>query len=199
MPLNHAIRAQLKEVLGQAQERGWIGGRPIDQHIDHALGFAEVASSVPSVAVDLGSGGGLPAFVLAAAWSRSQWTLVESSLPKAAFLELHCANLGWSDRVAVFHGNAQSLGHDEDFRGRADLITARSLGPFSLVIETAAPLLRLGGELIVSASPDATPWPFESLASLGMSPDRLTQTSPKFHRTTQLAPAPSSPPVDGQR
>ena len=190
MYLDNADRSKLTQAFSKVQERGWIGGRDIDQHIDHALGFAAVVASVPTVAVDLGSGGGLPGLVLAAVWPRSRWTLVESSLSRAAHLELHCAHLGWSDRVVVCHSAAQSLGEDEQFRGRADLVTARSFGPPSLVTEVAAPLLRLGGELIVSAASHAAPWPTELLAAHGMSPDRLTQTVPNFHYTTQQVPAP---------
>lgn len=190
MHLNNTDRSKLAEVFSQAQERGWIGGRGIDQHIDHSLGFASVVAAAPTVAVDLGSGGGLPAIVLAATWPRSRWTLVESSLPKAAFLELQCARLGWSDRVEVRHGTAQGLGEDQAYRSQADLVTARSFGRYSLVVEAAAPLLRLGGELVASAAPDAAPWPFNELAVVGMGPDRLIRTTPKFHRATQLAPFP---------
>lgn len=137
------------------------------------------------MAVDLGSGGGLPALVLAAIWPQSRWTLVESSLPRAAFLELHCARLGWSDRMEVYQATAQSLGEQEQYQSRADLVTARSFGSPALVIEAAAPLLRPGGELVVSAAPDATPWPAKLLDPLGMAPDRLTQFPPHFHRSTR--------------
>lgn len=197
MHLDSANRARLAEVFSLAQERGWIGGREVEQHIEHSLGFASVVASVPTVAVDLGSGGGLPALVLAGLWSHSRWTLVESSLARAAFLELQCAQLGWSDRVEVRQAAARSLGQEERCRGRADLVTARSFGASPLVIEAAAPLLRLGGELIVSAAPAAAPWPSDMLAKQGMAPDRLTPSSPKFHRATKLAATPS--PGDGTR
>ncbi|MYH72623.1 MAG: hypothetical protein F4153_08630 [Acidimicrobiia bacterium] len=185
MHLNSADRSKLAGVFGQAQERGWIGGRDVDQHIEHSLGFASAVAAVPTVAVDLGSGGGLPALVLAAIWPQSRWTLVESSLPRAAFLELHCARLGWSDRVFVRQATVQSLGQQKQYQGRADLVTARSLGTPALVIEAAAPLLRSGGELVVSAAPDATPRSSELLAAHGRTPDQLTSTSPKFHRSTR--------------
>ncbi len=183
-------RLRLVEVFGQAQKRGWIGRQTIDLHIDHSLGFAAAVAGIPTIAVDLGSGGGLPALVLAAVWPRSQWTLVESSLRRAAFLEQHCASSGWSDRIVVRHVTAQNLGKQEQHRGKADLVTARSFGSSSLVIEVAAPLLRLGGQLVVSAAPDSAPWPAESLAALGLGPDRLIRTTPRFHCATQLAPCP---------
>lgn len=185
MHLDSADWAALTEVFSQAQKRGWIGPQAIDRQIDHSLGFAAVAAAVPAAAVDLGSGGGLPALVLAAVWPQSEWTLVESSLPRAAFLELHCAYLGWSERVNVLQIAAERLGENEQYRGLAELVTARSFGPPASVIKAAAPLLHPGGELIVSAAPNATPWPSELLSDHGLSPDNLTSTSPRFHRSTR--------------
>lgn len=190
MHFDSADRAALAEVFSQAQERGWIGPQAIDRQIDHSLGFAAAAAAVPAVAVDLGSGGGLPALVLAVVWPQSRWTLVESSLSRAAFLELHCARLGWSERVDVLHVAAERLGESEQYRGLADLVTARSFGPPASVVKAAAPLLRSGGELIVSAAPNATPWSSEELAKQGMAPDRLAHGPPKFHRVTKLASTP---------
>ena len=186
MRLGSADRVALTEIFGLAQERGWIGPQGIDRQISHSLGFAAAAAAVPTLAVDLGSGGGLPAFVLAAAWPQTQWTLVESSLPKAAFLELHRARLRWCERVAVVHARAESLGQDKEYLGQADLVTARSFGPPAAVIQAAVPLLRVGGELIVSAAPNATPWPTELLSGHGLSPDNLTSTTPRFHRSKKL-------------
>lgn len=183
--MNGADRTRLIAVLVQAQERGWIGPQAINRQIDHSLAFAAAVAAVPTKAVDFGSGGGLPALILAAAWPQSNWTLVESSLPRAAFLELHCARLGWYERVVVVHASAESLGQDKEILARADLVTARSFGPLSSVMPAAAPLLRLGGELIVSASPNATPWPSDMLAKQGMGPDRLTDSHPRFHRSTK--------------
>lgn len=183
--MDGADRTRLIAVLDQAQQRGWVGPQAIDRQIDHSLAFAAAVAEIPTKAVDLGSGGGLPALVLAAAWPQSTWTLVESSLPRAAFLELHCARLGWTGRVAVVHVSAESFGQDKQNLAQADLVTARSFGPPSSVIQAAAPLLRLGGELIASAAPNATPWPSELLSDHGFSPDNLTSTSPKFHRSTR--------------
>ena len=184
--ISAADRANLARIFEEAQQRGWIGGSGVDEHIEHSLGFAAVPSGVPSVAVDLGSGGGVPGLVLAAVWPQCQWTLVESSLPRAAFLELHSAHLGWSTRVKVLHTTAQQLAQDKDHQGKADLVTARSFTKFPALIQTAAPLLRPNGALVVSASPIPTPWPKTLLATHNMTPDRLTRTPPKFHHTTRL-------------
>ena len=163
-------------VFEEAQQRVWVGGQDVGEHIEHSLGFAAVVSGVPTVAVDLGSGGGVPGLVLAAVWPQCQWTLVESSLPRAAFLDLHSAHLGWSGRVNVLHTTAQALAEDKHHQGKADLVTARSFTKFPALIQAAAPLLRPGGDLIVSASPTPTPWPTNFLATHNMSPDTPTPT-----------------------
>ncbi|WP_420639435.1 16S rRNA (guanine(527)-N(7))-methyltransferase RsmG [Candidatus Poriferisocius sp.] len=186
MDLPEAERSRLSEVFRQAQERGWIGRQAVDQHIHHALGFAAVAAGPPGLAVDVGSGGGLPALVLAAVWPQSEWVLTESSLPRAAFLELQCARLGWSERVRVHHGPAQSLGGQAQFRARVDLVTARGFGSPEVIVELASQLLRVGGELVVSAAPNAVPWPPDQLRTHSMTADRLTPSSPRFHRSTRL-------------
>ncbi|MCY3967050.1 MAG: class I SAM-dependent methyltransferase [bacterium] len=186
MELDASLRLRLAQALGQAQKRGWVGKKQLDSYIDHSLGFARVMHLVPEVAVDLGSGGGLPALVLMAVWPKCRWTLVEVSLARAALLELNCVRLGWADRVEVCHADAHSLIGDVGFVGCADLVTARSFGPAETVVAAAAPLLRQGGELIVSAAPDADPWSDVMLVAHGLAPDQVTSTKPRFHHTRKL-------------
>lgn len=176
----------LTEVFSRAQQRGWIGHQDIADYLDHSLGFAHAARNQPETAIDLGSGGGIPALVLIALWPQSSWTLVEASLARAAFLELQCAQLGYGERVEVCHRDAFSLKNEKQFAEQADLVTVRSFGPVQSVIAAAAPLLRQGGELVVSAAPDASPWPESLLVSYGMSVDDIVLTRPRFHRVRKL-------------
>jgi 16S rRNA (guanine527-N7)-methyltransferase len=76
-----------------------------------------------------------------------------------------------SDRVEVVHGRAEDVGRDPRRRQTADVVTARSFGPPAVTAECAAPLLRVGGRLLVSEPPDATDrWPESDLAALGLVP-----------------------------
>jgi 16S rRNA (guanine527-N7)-methyltransferase len=75
------------------------------------------------------------------------------------------------DRVEVLHARAEDVGRDPERRGTADAVTARSFGSPAVVAECAAPLLRVGGRLLVSEPPDAPGrWPADGLAALDLSP-----------------------------
>ncbi len=117
----------------------------VDQHVADSL----VALEVPAVrgahtAADLGAGAGLPGLALAAALPECQWSLVESVKRKVAFIERAIAAMGLTNAHAV---NARA----EEWRagcGANDLVTARAVASAPVVLEYAAPLLRLGGSLV---------------------------------------------------
>ena len=162
----------LAGLLDESQRRGFIGPGSIDGHVRHALAFAEAASSPPERALDLGAGGGLPGLVLAAtAWPSASWCLLDAQLRRVTFLREAVEALGLSARVDVVARRAEDHGRVEAERFEYDLVVARSFGPPSTVVECAAPLLRLGGQLVVSEPPAATMaarWPSPHLADLGL-------------------------------
>jgi 16S rRNA (guanine527-N7)-methyltransferase len=158
--------------LTEAREQGFLGPGPVEAHLDHAAAFIEAwpGPGSPEVGVDLGSGAGLPGLVLAVAWPASRWRLVEGNRRRAHGLEAAVAALGLAERVEVAAERAEQLGRRDGWRGAHDLVTARSFGAPAVVAECAAPLLRVGGNLLVSEPPGATGgrWPAEPLALLGL-------------------------------
>ncbi|HZQ27155.1 MAG TPA: RsmG family class I SAM-dependent methyltransferase [Acidimicrobiales bacterium] len=124
----------------------------------------------PVSALDLGTGAGVPGLVLALRWPDSAWVLLDGSRRRTALLEAAVAELGVADRVAVVCGRAEQVGHDLTYRGRFDLVTARSFGPPATTAECGAPFLRPGGVLVVSEPPgdEGGRWPSEGLAELGL-------------------------------
>jgi 16S rRNA (guanine527-N7)-methyltransferase len=124
----------------------------------------------PALGIDLGSGAGVPGLALAVWWPASRWVLVDMGERRAVFLGDAVETLGVADRVTVAHRAAEEAGRDPQLRGAADLVVARSFGPPAVVAECAAPLLRVGGLLVVSEPPDLDParWPVEGLATLGL-------------------------------
>lgn len=166
-------RQALEELLLDARAAGFLGPGPVHPHIDHALGYIDVVRGLPGACVDLGSGGGVPALPLALAWPASTWHLVEAHARKAGFLERAIESLGLAARMRVVHGRAEEVGRDGSLRARADLVVARGFGPPAVVAECAAPLLRVGGHLVVSEPPhpDDTRWPVAGLDLLGLAPD----------------------------
>ena len=127
--------------------------------------------------VDLGSGGGLPGLVVACSWEEATVTLIDSSARRAAFLELAADRLDLHDRVSVVNARAEACGRDERLRGSFDGVTARSFGRPAVVAECAAPLLKVGGWLLVSEPPPSSEggppsvrWPEAPLDQLGLVP-----------------------------
>jgi 16S rRNA (guanine527-N7)-methyltransferase len=118
----------------------------IRDHVADSL----VALELPAVRAtkalaDLGSGAGFPGLPLAIALPQSTVNLIESNGRKCAFLQRTVGASAIANAATV---NARA----EEWRagvGTCDLVMARALAPLPVVAEYAAPLLRLGGTLIV--------------------------------------------------
>jgi 16S rRNA (guanine527-N7)-methyltransferase len=120
--------------------------RVLDDHLADALVALELPELRRAAAIaDLGSGAGVPGLPLAIALPAAQVALVESNGRKHAFIERAMSVCEIANGEAV-HSRAESwtAGH-----GRHDVVTARALAPLPVVAEYAAPLLRIGGSLIV--------------------------------------------------
>jgi 16S rRNA (guanine527-N7)-methyltransferase len=107
-----------------------------------ALDLVEVRSA--TAIADLGAGAGLPGLPLAIALPQSRVALVESSSRKCEFIERAVAACRLTN-AAVVNGRAEEW---RDGLTRFHLVTARALAPLDVVVEYAAPLLRIGGTLI---------------------------------------------------
>lgn len=161
--------AALEELLTEARRYGFLGPGPVRDQIARSLAFTKVMTTTPRLAVDLGSGGGVPGLVLALAWPGTRWVFVESNRRRAAWLEGAGARLGAGNRLQVLCDRAENVGRST-WRGSADLVTARSFAPPAPTAECAAPLLRLGARLLVADPPDhpSSRWPAEGLAEVGL-------------------------------
>jgi len=91
---------------------------------------------------DLGSGAGLPGLALALALPPARVTCVESVRRKAAFIEAAAEAMGL-DNVEV-----RPVRVEEWAAARLDAVCARALAPLAVLVEYAAPLLRVGGSLV---------------------------------------------------
>lgn len=120
--------------------------------LDSLAALPEIDRMAPSLAIDLGSGGGLPALPLAMARPEVSWTLVDSVGKKAAILAEFAEALGLSN-VSVIADRAEALGRDPSHRARYDLATARACAALPVLAELALPLVATGGWLLAWKGP----------------------------------------------
>jgi 16S rRNA (guanine527-N7)-methyltransferase len=123
--------------------------------------------------VDLGAGGGVPGLALAVERPDVSWVLLDADAERVAFLDTAALELGLAN-VRTVHARAEDFGRDEQARGSYDAVCARSFGRPAVVAECAAPLLRVGGAVLVSDPPDGAGerWPADGLAALGLAVGR---------------------------
>lgn len=117
----------------------------VDTHVADALVALEIGRVRDARRIaDLGSGGGFPGLVLAAAVPAANVALVEANRRKCAFLERATAEMGLANvEVVPQRAEAWKAGI-----GTRDLATARAVAPLAVLVEYAAPLLAAGGALV---------------------------------------------------
>jgi 16S rRNA (guanine527-N7)-methyltransferase len=117
----------------------------LDVHLADSLAGMELeAVRTADSLADLGAGAGFPGLALAVALPGCSVALVESQARKCTFVErvVAAAEVG-NARVVCARVEAWAEG-----RGANDVVTARALAAQPVVLEYAAPLLRLGGTLV---------------------------------------------------
>jgi 16S rRNA (guanine527-N7)-methyltransferase len=118
----------------------------IDDHLADSLVALELEEVRRAAAIaDLGSGAGFPGLPLAIALPDSTVNLIESNARKSGFLR-RAATACALRNVRVVNSRAESW--EAGMEG-CDLVTARALAPLAAVVEYAAPLLKVGGFLLV--------------------------------------------------
>lgn len=143
--------------------------------------------------VDLGSGGGIPGLVIAERCPSAHVFLLDGRRQRTDALRRAVTELGWP-HVDVIAERAEEAGRDERLRGSIDVVVARGFGPPPVVAECAAPLLRVGGWLVVSEPPGATEaaprWPEGPCATLGLRLEEIRELPWSFAVLRQEAVCP---------
>lgn len=119
------------------------------RHIQDSLSALALARRLEpgSLAVDVGSGAGLPGIPLAISSPGVRWRLVEPRRRRAAFLEEAVRELRLEAEVIV--AAAEQLASDPAFAGRHALATARALAAPTRSFALLKPLVAPGGTAAV--------------------------------------------------
>ncbi len=144
-------QAQLETILLAlaADEHAPTTVRDPAQAVDVHLADSLVALEVDALAgartiADLGAGAGFPGLALAVAMPGASVCLVESQARKCRYMEEVCAAAALVNaRVVCARAEEWVAG-----LGANDAVFARALAPAPVVLEYAAPLLRVGGALV---------------------------------------------------
>ena len=211
---------ELRQIILEAQEAGFVGSGPVAPHLRHAEGFvmlarrqeAPPAAGPPPRLLDLGSGGGLPGLVVALGWPEALLTLLDANRRRSVFLSAAVARLGLGDRVVVVQERAEVAGREPGYRAGFDGVVVRSFGSPGVVAECAAPFLRPGGWAIVSEPPGSAAggagapgthnparWPTGPLGQFGLVPGDFVQLEAGYQILHQVEPCPDRfPRRDGR-
>ena len=140
----------LRDALASSQRLGLLGGRPIDEVIDHARAFVTAVADVTGMVVDLGTGGGVPGLVIAAARPDLDLLLVDRKVSRTDHVRRLVGRLGWQARITVITADADGLILDRP----VDAAVARGFGPPDVTLRVSARLVHPGGLIVVSEPPD---------------------------------------------
>ena len=125
----------------------------IDRHLlDSLVGLTLPEVAAAEAAVDIGSGAGFPGIALAIARPELAVTLVESEGRKADWLARASAGV---PNLRVVADRSEHLAGTE--RERYPLATMRALGSLPVCLELAAPLVAVGGTVVVWRGDDDDP------------------------------------------
>lgn len=174
----------LIETLREAQRLGFFGAAPIEQAIAHANEFVVALGDLTGGTriVDIGSGGGLPGLVIAAAVAdpsadpatQVSVTLVDRREKRTDFLRRAVLRLGM-EHVVVRTAGVDSIaravegGQEDPF----DVVTARGFGPPVATLTMARRLVAPGGRILISEPPTGDRWPTAVVDGLGLTRRRL--------------------------
>lgn len=145
------------------------------RHVADSLQLLSLAPEAKNW-IDLGSGGGFPGMVIAAALAPPAHVhLVESNSKKAAFLREAARVTG---APATIH--AQRIEQFfQQFQGDVDIVTARALAPMTELLGYVAPLLKTGTRALLLKGQDVA--------------DELTEAAKYWRIEYDLTPSQTAP------
>jgi len=149
-----ALVRYVEAVLDENARVNLTGAKTLDDALDVLaldavpVGTAWERAAPPCVAVDLGTGNGLPGVAVALRWPSCRVTLVERREKKAKAVERCVAAAGIAGVEVVACDGRELLRARPHLRGTTDLVVVRAVGDLAPTTKEAAPWLAAGGLLV---------------------------------------------------
>jgi 16S rRNA (guanine527-N7)-methyltransferase len=147
-----ALYAEHTNIVGNADLAVLLNDHVLDSLTLVPIIASYEAEHGPVRLLDLGTGAGFPAIVLAIVNPRAQVTMIEAVGKKCKFLDNAITSLGISARTLVLTGRAETFAHEREHRSTYDLGFARAVGNFDLTAELTVPFLKCGGLFVAQKS-----------------------------------------------
>lgn len=142
----------LLAALAVIQVRGAIGERSLADAVAHSDRFVDLLPEGRLSVADLGSGGGLPALVIAVRRPNVMVTMIERRATRADMLRRALAALNVGKRATVLDLDAEVV--CERAANSFDVVTARSFGDPATTARFVDRLLKDDGIGLISEPPD---------------------------------------------
>jgi 16S rRNA (guanine527-N7)-methyltransferase len=102
--------------------------------------------------IDIGSGAGIPGFILKLARPDLRVSLLDATKKKLDAVEKIAEKFEVSD-VNFIHGRAEDLGHSPDYRERYDYASAKAVAGLNSLLEYSVPFIKVGGIFLAMKGP----------------------------------------------
>ena len=117
--------------------------------------------------LDIGAGAGFPSLPMKILYPQLDVTIIDSLNKRINFLQLLAQELDL-DGVHFYHGRAEDLAQDKNFRAQYDFVTARAVARMQVLSELTIPYLKVGGKLLALKASNAPEELFEAKNALNL-------------------------------
>ncbi|WP_406677369.1 16S rRNA (guanine(527)-N(7))-methyltransferase RsmG [Moorella sp. ACPs] len=120
--------------------------------LDSLLIFCALAVPPGARVIDVGTGAGIPGFILKICRPDLHLTLLDAQQKKVKFLEKVVTRLGLNG-VECLWGRAEEVGQNKNYREKYHLAVARAVAPLNTLAEYCLPLVQIGGFMAAYKGP----------------------------------------------
>ncbi len=122
-----------------------------EKHFEDSLLVAQFFDLNDKKLLDIGAGGGFPTLPLAIT-TNAQITCLDSVGKKMKAVADMANQLGLKN-VEVLHGRFEDFAQMRNHREQYDIVTARAVAPWNILLEYALPFVKVGGSFIAYQGP----------------------------------------------